>query len=128
MAGKSVHIAAGLRPRPGKAAGQGCRARLPGKAAGQGCRARLPGKAAGQGCRARMPGKAAGQGCRASCRARLKAARMTYITISELADHPLFKMVRHVLLRPLRPELDGQDVEAIILRSSLVQKLGTVSE
>jgi hypothetical protein len=61
MAGKSVHIAAGLRPRPGKAAGQGCRARLPGQAAGQGCRARLPGQAAGQGCRARMPGKAAGQ-------------------------------------------------------------------
>jgi hypothetical protein len=24
----------------------------------------------------------------------------------------LFKMVRYVLLRPLRPELDGQDVEA----------------
>jgi hypothetical protein len=25
---------------------------------------------------------------------------------------PLFKMVRYVLLRPLRSELDGQDVEA----------------
>jgi hypothetical protein len=36
---------------------------LAGKAAGQGCRARLPGKAAGQGCRARLPGKAARQGC-----------------------------------------------------------------
>jgi hypothetical protein len=34
-------------------------ATLPGKAAGQGCRARLLGKAAGQGCRARLPGKAA---------------------------------------------------------------------
>jgi hypothetical protein len=39
---------------------------MPGKAAGQGCRARLPGKADGQGCRARLTGKAAGQGCRAS--------------------------------------------------------------
>jgi hypothetical protein len=36
----------------------------------------------------------------------------TYLTILELADHALFKMVRYVLLRPLRPELDGQDVEA----------------
>jgi hypothetical protein len=35
---------------------------LPGKAAGQGCRARLLGKDARQGCRARLPGKAAGQG------------------------------------------------------------------
>jgi hypothetical protein len=34
-----------IRKMPGKAAGQGCRARLPGKAAEQGCRARLPGKA-----------------------------------------------------------------------------------
>jgi hypothetical protein len=34
---------------------------LPGKAASQGCEARLLGKAAGQGCRARLPGKAAGQ-------------------------------------------------------------------
>jgi hypothetical protein len=25
-----------------------------------------------------------------------------------LADHALFKMVSYVLLRPLRPELDGQ--------------------
>jgi hypothetical protein len=49
----------------GKAAGQGCRARLPGKAAGQGCRARLPGKAAMQGLWARLPGKASGQGCQA---------------------------------------------------------------
>jgi hypothetical protein len=39
----------------------------------------------------------------------------TYLTILELADRPghaLFKIVRYVLLRPLRPELDGQDVEA----------------
>jgi hypothetical protein len=27
----------------------------------------------------------------------------------ESADHALFKMVRYVLLRPMRPELDGQD-------------------
>jgi hypothetical protein len=26
-----------------------------------------------------------------------------------LADHALFKKVRYVLLRPLKPELDGQD-------------------
>jgi hypothetical protein len=29
-------------------------------------------------------------------------------TILKLADHALFKMVRYVLLRPLKPELDGQ--------------------
>jgi hypothetical protein len=29
-------------------------------------------------------------------------------TILKLADHSLFKMVRYVLLRPLRPELDIQ--------------------
>jgi hypothetical protein len=38
--------------------------------------------------------------------------RRTYLTILKSADHALFKMVRYVLLRPLRPELDGQDVEA----------------
>jgi hypothetical protein len=36
---------------------------------------------------------------------------LAYRTILEWADHALFKMVRYVLLRPLRPELDGQDVE-----------------
>jgi hypothetical protein len=30
----------------------------------------------------------------------------------ELVDHVLFKMVKYVLLRPLRPELDALDVEA----------------
>jgi hypothetical protein len=35
----------------------------------------------------------------------LKGHRRTYLTILELADHALFKMVRNVLLRPLRPEL-----------------------
>jgi sensor histidine kinase YesM len=42
----------------------------------------------------------------------LKGHRRTYLTILESVDHALFKMVRYVLLRPLRPELDGQDVEA----------------
>jgi hypothetical protein len=32
--------------------------------------------------------------------------RRTYLTILEFSDHALFKMVRYVLLRPLRPELD----------------------
>jgi hypothetical protein len=31
------------------------------------------------------------------------------IPFKKLADHALFKIVRYVLLRPLRPELDGQD-------------------
>jgi hypothetical protein len=30
------------------------------------------------------------------------------LTILESADHALFKMVRYVLLRPLRPELDAK--------------------
>jgi hypothetical protein len=34
------------------------------------------------------------------------------LTILESADNSLLKMVRYVLLRPLRPELDGQEVEA----------------
>jgi hypothetical protein len=38
--------------------------------------------------------------------------RRTYVIILESADHALFNMVKYVLLRPLRPELDGQDVEA----------------
>jgi hypothetical protein len=43
---RAHQIRSKLIEQPGKAAGQGCRARLPGKAAGQ----RLPGKAAEQGC------------------------------------------------------------------------------
>jgi hypothetical protein len=35
----------------------------------------------------------------------LRGRRRTYRTILKLADHVLCKMVRHVLLRPLRPEL-----------------------
>jgi hypothetical protein len=35
--------------------------------------------------------------------------RRTYHTILKLAYHSLFKMVWYVLLRPLRPELDGKD-------------------
>jgi hypothetical protein len=42
-----------------------------------------------------------------SC-AGLKGHRRTYLTILESADHALFKMVKYVLLRPLKPELDGQ--------------------
>jgi hypothetical protein len=41
----------------------------------------------------------------------LRGRRRTCCTILEWADHFLFKMVRNVLLRPLMPELDGQDVE-----------------
>jgi hypothetical protein len=33
----------------------------------------------------------------------LRSRRRTYHTILKLADHALFKMVRYVLLRPLRP-------------------------
>jgi hypothetical protein len=32
--------------------------------------------------------------------------RRTYLTILKSADYALFKMVRYILLRPLRPELD----------------------
>jgi hypothetical protein len=35
----------------------------------------------------------------------LRGHRRTYLTILKSADHTLFKMVRYVLLRPLRPEL-----------------------
>jgi hypothetical protein len=38
----------------------------------------------------------------------LRGHRRTYLTILESADHALFKMVRYVLLRPLRPELDAK--------------------
>jgi hypothetical protein len=36
----------------------------------------------------------------------------TYLTILKLADHALFKIVWYVLLRPLRPELDGRPSSA----------------
>jgi hypothetical protein len=42
----------------------------------------------------------------------LRGRRRTYLTILELAEHALFKMVKYVLLCLLRPELVGQDVEA----------------
>jgi hypothetical protein len=38
----------------------------------------------------------------------LRGHKRTYPTILESADHALFKMVRYVLLRPLRPELDAK--------------------
>jgi hypothetical protein len=42
----------------------------------------------------------------------LKSRRRTYLTILKLADHALFKIVWYVLLRPLRPELDGRPSSA----------------
>jgi hypothetical protein len=41
----------------------------------------------------------------------LRGRRRTYLTIFELADHALLKMVKYVFLCLLRPELVGQDVE-----------------
>jgi hypothetical protein len=38
----------------------------------------------------------------------LRGQKRTYLTILDSADHALFKMVRYVLLRPLRPELDAK--------------------
>jgi hypothetical protein len=38
----------------------------------------------------------------------LRGHKRTYLTILESADHALLKMVRYVLLRPLRPELDAK--------------------
>jgi hypothetical protein len=37
-----------------------------------------------------------------------------------LADHALFKMVRYVFLRPLRPELDGWPSSANIVTRVLL--------
>jgi hypothetical protein len=42
----------------------------------------------------------------AASRSDLKGRRRTYRTILKLADNALCKMVRHVLLRPLKPELN----------------------
>jgi hypothetical protein len=38
----------------------------------------------------------------------LRGHKRTYLSILESADHALFKMVRYVLLPPLRPELDAK--------------------
>jgi hypothetical protein len=38
----------------------------------------------------------------------LRGRRRTYHTLLKLADHALCKMVKYVLLRPLRPELDAK--------------------
>jgi hypothetical protein len=40
--------------------------------------------------------------------ATFRGHKRTYLTILESADHALYKMVRYVLLRPLRPELDAK--------------------
>jgi hypothetical protein len=45
----------------------------------------------------------------------LRGNNRTYPTILESADHALFKMVRYVLLRPLRPELDAKTTRLKIL-------------
>jgi hypothetical protein len=45
----------------------------------------------------------------------LRGHRRTYITILKRAWPANFKMVWYVLLRPLRPELDGQDPFQIII-------------
>jgi hypothetical protein len=42
----------------------------------------------------------------------IRGHRRTYLAILESAGYALFKMVWYVFLRPLRPELDGQAVEA----------------
>jgi hypothetical protein len=42
----------------------------------------------------------------------LRGRRRTYHTILKLADHALFKMIRYVLMRRLRPELDGRPSSA----------------
>jgi hypothetical protein len=42
----------------------------------------------------------------------LPSRRRTYLTILKLADHALFKIVWYVLLRLLRPELDGRPSSA----------------
>jgi hypothetical protein len=42
----------------------------------------------------------------------LRGRRRTYLTIFKRAQSANYKMVIQVLVRPLRPELDGQDVEA----------------
>jgi hypothetical protein len=38
----------------------------------------------------------------------LRGHKRTYLTILESAEHALFKMVKYVLMRPLRPELDDK--------------------
>jgi hypothetical protein len=38
----------------------------------------------------------------------LRGHKRIYLTILESTDHALLKMVRYVLLRPLRPELDAK--------------------
>jgi hypothetical protein len=52
----------------------------------------------------------------------LRGHKRTYPTILELADHALFKMVRYVLLRPLRPELKGDTDASILHGVKIVQK------
>jgi hypothetical protein len=46
----------------------------------------------------------------------LRGRRRTYHTISLLANHAILKLVRYVLLRPLRPELDLSKVRQLSLQ------------
>jgi hypothetical protein len=48
----------------------------------------------------------------------LRGHKRTYLTILESADRALFKMVRYVLLRPLRPELDAQTKTCLPAKTS----------
>jgi hypothetical protein len=48
----------------------------------------------------------------------LRGRRRTYRTFFKLADHALCKMVRHVLLRPLRPELLAAKSTAVTIKWS----------
>jgi hypothetical protein len=57
----------------------------------------------------------------------LRGCRRTYHTILKLADHALSKMVRYVLMWPLRPELDGQDPFQICGRLCRTRKTPTLA-
>jgi hypothetical protein len=48
----------------------------------------------------------------------LRGCRRTYCTILKLADHSLCKMVRHVLLRPLRTVLLAAKSTAVTIKCS----------
>jgi hypothetical protein len=116
---------------PGRLARPSCPANLPGRLARPSCPAVMPSRLARPSCPAVLPGRLArpsGPGARPSCPARparplsrglrsvgpvrragrfcsgLRGRSRTYYPILRLADHALFKMVRYVLLRPLRSE------------------------
>jgi hypothetical protein len=47
----------------------------------------------------------------------LRGHKRTYLTILESEDNALFKMVRYVLLRPLRPELDANTKTCLLAKT-----------